>query len=245
MSHLLQLIILILLLPVLAACQDPGGDDIQAGSDSTMATAALFDKEMSKAGCELLSAEVMGATFDVPADGLTQYKIMGCRYSWDNDTETLEGGISMIRVYESEAAAASWYANATRNKTAEEMQAEMEKISRRLEQSEELDTDLKKSAAKSVLASVGSKAEHFEDVPDVGDEARVNDDGTVFVRVGNLTFMASAYKGPKAPPIDLQGVDLNQMVKVANEHAAQWAIHTAPQRKVDGARLAQAIVGEL
>ena len=224
---------------------DSGGDDVQTASDSPLTTAAKFDKEMSKAGCELLSPALVSATFDVPAEALRQMKIMGCRYSWESDTETLEGGISMIRVYKSGAAAAQWFAKATKNKTAEEMQAEMEEISRRLEQSEELETNLQKSVAKSMLASVGSKAVNFEDVADVGDEARINEEGTVYVHVGNMTFMVSAYKGAKAPPVELQGVDMKQWGKVAQEHAAQWTIETASQRKRDGTLLAKAIVDEL
>ena len=58
--------------------------------------------------------------------------------------------------------------SATRNKTAEAMKAEMEEISRRLDQSEDLETNLQKSTAKDLLASVGNKAVNFEDVADVG-----------------------------------------------------------------------------
>jgi hypothetical protein len=108
-----------------------------------------------------------------------------------------------------------------------------------------LDTEPKKSAATSLLKMAGSKAVTFEDVADVGDEARVSDDGTVYVRVDNLTFMISAYKGPTAPPLDLQGVDLQQMAAISKAHASQWATETAPQRKADGIRLAGAIVAAL
>lgn len=245
MSHVLQLIILSALILGVAACKDSNGGDVQAGSDTPLASVAKFDKEMSKAGCELLSPELVSATFDVPAEALMQMKIMGCRYSWESDTETLEGGISMIRVYKDGAAAAQWFAKATSNKTAEEMKAEMEEISKRMDQSEELDTNLQKSTAKNILASIGSKAVSFEDVADVGDKARISDEGTVYVLVGNLTFMVSAYKGAKAPPVDLKGVEINQMAKVAQDHAAQWTIETAPQRKKDGAQLAKAIVDGL
>lgn len=170
---------------------------------------------------------------------------MGCRYSWEDDEQTLDAGISMIRAYDREAGAASWFATATRNRTAEEMQAEMDQIAGRLEESEQLDTESKKSTAKSLLNMVDTKAVTFEDVAGVGDEARVSDDGTVYVRVDNLTFMVTAYKDPTAPPPDFQGADLQQMAKIAKENAAQWAIETAPQRKADGIRLAGAIVDSL
>jgi hypothetical protein len=67
----------------------------------------------------------------------------------------------------------------------------------------------------------------------------------VYVRVDNLTFMVSAYQGAKAPPPDFQGADPQQMVTIAKENAAQWAIETAPQRRADGVRLAGAIVDAL
>lgn len=247
MRHSPKLIILLLLLLGLVACQDSGSDnDVQAAADSAPSSIARFDSAMSKRGCELLSAELVAATFAVPADALRQFKVMGCRYSWDGgDEETLEAGISMLRVYDSEARAAEWFANATRSRTAEEMKAEMDKVAGRLDESEQLDTELKKSTAKNLLNMVDIKAVTFEDVAGVGDEARVSDEGTVYVRVDNLTFMVSAYKGPTAPPPDFQGADLQQMAAIAKENAAQWAIETAPQRKTDGIRLAGAIVDAL
>lgn len=255
MRHVQKVTLLMFLALGLAACQDSGsdGDDVQAAADAETEAAtevassdrAPFDKEMSKQGCELLSAELVSATFDVPADALRQMKIMGCRYSWGDDATTLEAGVSMIRAYDSEAGAASWFSTATRNRTAEEMQAEMDKIAGRVDESEQLDTELKKSTAKDVLNMVDSKAVTFEDVAGVGDEARVSDEGTVYVRVDNLTFMVSAYKGPTAPPPDFQGADMQQMVEIGKKHAAEWAIETAPQRKADGIRLAGAIVEAL
>jgi hypothetical protein len=246
MKDFLKRITLMLVVLGLAACQDSGSDDnVQAASGSAPSTAARFDREMSKRGCELLSAELVAATFDVSADALRQFKVMGCRYSWEDDEQTLEAGLSMLQVSASEAGAAEWFATATRSRSAEEMKAEMDKVAGQLDESEQLDTDLKKSTAKSVLQAVDTKAVSFEDVADVGDEARVSDEGTVYVRVDNLTFMVSAYKGAKAPPPDFQGADLKQMAVIAQEHADRWALETASQRKADGIRLAGAIVDKL
>ncbi|MGK2927551.1 MAG: hypothetical protein ACSLE2_18210 [Lysobacterales bacterium] len=247
MKHFPKLIVLAGLLLGLAACQDSDNDaDPQAAADPAPSADARFDSAMSKKACELLSAELVAATFAVPADALTQSKVMGCRYIMDEgDGQTLEAGLSMLRVYDSEAGAADWFASATRSRTAEEMKAEMDMVAGRLEKSEQLDSELKKSTAKSLLSMVDTKAVNFENVAGVGDEARVSDDGTVYVRVDNLTFMVSAYQGAKAPPPDFQGADLQQMAAIAKENAAQWAIETAPQRRADGARLAGAIVDAL
>ena len=245
MQYRVRLLILGLLLFGLAAHADSGGDGGQAGNGPAAASAALFDETMSKRGCEILTAGVVSATFDVPADGLKQMKIMGCRYSWEDEAQTLEAAISMLRVYDNAAAAASWFATATKNRTAEEMQQEMDKVAARLDESRQLETDQQKDMAKKMLANAGGKAAAFEDVEGVGDEARVSGEGTVYVRVGNLTFMVSAYKGPAAPPVDYTGADLQQMAKIAKESADKWAVESAPQRKQDGARLAEAIVAGL
>ena len=245
MLNTLQLGFLTFLMLGLAACQDSGNDNTQASSVASLSDAARFDREMREKGCELLTAKLVSATFDVPADALRQMKVAGCRYDWENEEETLEAGISMIRGHKSEKAAAGWFASATKSRTAEEMKAQMEKVSAQMQKSEALDSDLKKSTAKNLLASVGSKAVKFEDVADLGDEARVSEQGTIYVRVDNLTFMVSAYKGDKPPPVDLTGVDLKQMASIAQQNAAQWAAQTAPQRHKDGARLARAIVKKL
>jgi hypothetical protein len=254
MKHILKPVIAVLMALALAACGDTGKDgDNNSGVDATeqapaaapLSDEARFDGDMSRQGCELLTPDMVADTFDVPADELKQMKVMGCRYNRDNDRETLEAAISMIRAHKSEAGAAQWFGNATRSRTAEEMKAEMDKVAERMNQSAALDTDAKKTAAQGVMDAVGSKAVTFEDVPGVGDEARVHDEGTVYVRVDNLTFMVSAYHGPKPPPPDLEGVDLQQMANVAMESAAAWAAETAPQRKSDSARLAGAIVESL
>lgn len=246
MNHFQNLAIVVSLVLAVAACGDSGGDaNTQATAEAALSDEARFDSDMSKRGCELLTPGLVADTFDVPADALRQMKIMGCRYSWGDDATTLEAAISMIRAYDSEAGAASWFSTATRNRTAEEMQSEMDKIAGRVDESEQLDTDLKKSTANDLLNMVDGKAVTFEDVAGVGDEARVSDEGTVYVRVDNLTFMVTAYKGPTAPPPDFQGADMQQMVEIGKKHAAQWAIETAPQRKADGIRLAGAIVDAL
>lgn len=245
MNHPFQLFAVIFLVLGLAACG--GSDDNEAGGASSAALSdqARFDSDIRNNGCELLTAAMVSATFDVPADDLKPMKIMGCRYGWENDSQTIETGIAMIRAHKSEQSAAQWFGNATRSRTAEEMNAQMEEVAQRMESSEALDTKAKKAMAQGILSGAGSKAVNFENVAGVGDEARVNDGGTVYVRVNNLTFMVTAYKGPEAPPLDLQGVDLKQMAAVAGESARQWAIKTAPQRKKDGAQLARAIVAEL
>lgn len=242
MAHPYQLIIIIFLVLGLAACGDSGNGD--AESASALSDEARFDGDIRKNGCMLLTAKLVSAVFDVPADKLRQMKIMGCRYDWGHEKEVVEAGISVILAHKSEESAARWFGNATKSRTAEEMKAEMDKVTKRIDAKAKLDTKAK-SMAKGILGAVGSKAVNFEDIAGVGEEARVNDEGNVYVRVDNLTFIVSAYKGAKAPPPDLKGIDLKQMAVVAKESAYQWASETVPQRKKDGTRLARAIVAGL
>lgn len=245
MSPIYQVIFTIFLSLGLAACGGSGDKDGDKTSNSSLSDNARFDREMRKNGCELLTAAQVSKTFDVPAESLRQMKVMGCRYGWNNDNTTLEAAISMIRAHKSETAADRWFVNATRSRTAEEMKADMAKISKRMDQRKELDTEAKKSAAKGLLSSIASKAIIFEDLDGIGENARINEEGNIYVRVDNLTFVVSAYKGAKAPPPDMAGVDLRQMVGVVQKSAAQWSRQTAPQRRKDGIRLAKVIVDEM
>lgn len=230
---------------VVSACEQSDNADVRAGSTSPLSAAARYGSEMSKEGCKLLSAQLVSTTFDVPADALKQTAIQGCHYKWISENETLEAGILMIRVHESDEDAARWFAGATTSRSADEVRADLDSASRQLDKQEELDTDLKKSTAKNLLAMVSAKAVSFEDIAGIGDMARVNDEGTVYVSVDNLTFMVSAYKGAKAPRPNMQGVEIKQMAAVAQENATRWAIETAPQRRADGTRLTRAIMAEM
>lgn len=225
----------------LAACHGSNSNDEQAASEAPLSTSARFGDEMSKEGCKLLTAKMVSATFAVPADALKQTTMSGCYYRWNNDQETLETGISLIQVHKSEAAAAKWFDGVTANVTAEEMKALMKSASGQLDKQEELDTELKKTTAKKLLSTVDTSAINFEDLADIGDEARVKDKGIVYVRVANLTFIVSAYKGARKPPLDMQGVEIKRMAEVIQEDAAMWATQTAPQRRQDATRLAVAI----
>lgn len=244
MKPIFQLSVFVFLGLFLSACGDSDGKKVEATAGSS-SEVARFGDELGK-GCDLLTAEMVSSTFGVPVDGLKQMKVMGCLYSWDNDVDELDASIMMIRTHESESAAETWFGNATRSRTAEEMQEEMKQVSERMDSREELDTDAKKSVAKGFLKSIGNKAVIFEDVADVGDEARVNADGNVYVRVDNLTFMVSAYYGPEAPPADIQGIrDIKQMMAAALENTEEWKAKTLPQRKRDAAKLARTIVAAL
>lgn len=216
------------------------------GSESNPATseASRFTKDMAK-GCDLLTTELVASTFNVSAESLEQTKMLGCIYTWRNDTEELSAYIKMPRAHKTTAAAVAWFANTTKSRSADEVQAEMDKVGKQLEETVALDTAAKKSVVKMVLSSADSNAVVYEDVPNVGDEARSSKDGSISVRVDNLTFELSAYQGSRQPETDIAGLQIKQMIEVSKIADQEWAAKSAPQRIQDTAKLAKAIIATL
>jgi len=81
---------------------------------------ARFDSHIRKNGYMLLTAKLVSAVLNVPADKLWQIKILGCRYSWGNENEIAEAAISLIPARKSDGATARWFGNATKRQTAED-----------------------------------------------------------------------------------------------------------------------------
>ncbi|MFK7915869.1 MAG: hypothetical protein AB8B93_18295 [Pseudomonadales bacterium] len=214
-------------------------------SDSGTSTQNIqFSKERVK-GCELVSAELVATTFAVPAENLKQTRMMGCIYTWDNEQDQLQASVMMARAHKNATAASAWFANATRNRTAAESQAEIDQVAERLESREELNATAGKSVTKTLLKAAGAKAVVYTDIANIGDEARAAADGSLWVRVGNLTVTISAYHGAKQPETQLSGLGIKEMIAAANEADSDWQAQTAPQRLEDSSRLANAIVARL
>lgn len=216
------------------------------GSETNPATseASRFTKAFAK-GCDVLTAELAASTFNVPAQSLRQTKVMGCIYTWSNETEQLQASIMRLRAHKTTASAVSWFATSTRNRSAQEMQAEMDRVMARMEKREDLGSAATKSATKSILSAVASKPVVYEDFPNVGDEARSSADGGLSVRVDNLTFTISAYQGPKQPKSSFSGLDVKQMMALAEKETQEWETKSAAQRTQDSAKLAKAIIATL
>lgn len=115
------------------------------------------------------------------------------------------------------------------------MKSEMQAISKKVSKQREFDNDVKQSAAQGLLNLIGSKALNFVVIDGIENEAPDDDEGSIYVRIDNLTFITSAYKGAKQPPLDFNGAALKEMAKVAQQASDKWAIETAGPRKVDGA----------
>ncbi len=243
---------LLLFIPVcfgLAACggsqsTSAGTKEVDVASSSTSSGAGRFSQFNGK-GCDVLTAEMVGAIFDMPADNFKQTKVLGCIYTWKNETDQANGRISMLQVHKNTAQAVAWFERSTADRSVEQVQAELDKVSNRLEESDRLETGVQKSAAKAMMGAIGAEAVKFEEVSGVGDEARSSGDGSIYVRVDNLTFVASGYKGANEPDINFSGMAVQEILKASKEHSKAWAAQTLDQRTKQGVQIASAIVAKL
>ena len=209
---------------------------------------ARFGKDMNKKGCEILTAELVGETFGVPAAELKQIKMMGCTYTWGKGDDVVEGRISMLRAHKSEKSAAGWFERATKTLTKEEVAKQMEEVKARVKERKEIDTKLKEKTADKLtdIATDMTPDEGivYEDVDGIGDEARANvSDGSIWIRIDNLTFNVAAFKGKAQPPPEIKpGGKPNDMIAAAMEASKKYMRETAPKRKEDGIKLAKLVV---
>lgn len=216
----------------------------KAGADD------LFDpenKSFSKRACEFLTPEMVSGALGVPAADLKQTKIMGCIYSWKGDGQVLESQLMLLMVHKSLERAKLWFENSTASKTNEQLKTEMDVVKERVKDREAVDTKLKKKTASNLadLAQMGMPDEgvRYEDVPGIGDEARVSSaDGTMTVRMDNLTFRLTAFKGPEKPKMKFDPKNLKGMAKKAMEVQKQWIKDTVETRKKDVKRIAPLVV---
>lgn len=214
---------------------------------------ARFAKDMRKKGCELLTPKLVAETFGVPEGELQQTKIMGCIYNWTADGETVEANITLLRAHKSEKLAAQWLENATQTLTKEQMAAQMQEVKGKVKEREEVDTKLKKETADTLMNvatdMLPDEGVSYEDVDGVGDQARINTgDGTLSVRVDNLTFNVSAFKGKEMEQPEYTAADMKNIKKVtamAKQAQQTWLKENVDQRRADGIKLAKLIVANL
>lgn len=236
-------------------------DAAQAGlerklEDAADKAGAKFAKGMGKKSCEILTPALVAQTFAVPEAELKQFKVMGCIYSrkkGDGDAKTtLEASLTMMRAHKTVEGAQLWFKNATANRTGEEIKEQMKQVTAKAKEHEDVDTDLKKTTVGTLgsMISAGMKeGTSYEPVSGVGDEAKVAlSDGAIWVRVGNLTFTAKAYKGPDQPKAKIDPKDFSNLKKLtaqSMEAQRKWLQETFEERKKFGLQLAKLIIKAL
>jgi hypothetical protein len=224
-----------------------------AGDPLTPSRAARYDRSISKKGCEILTAEGVSQAFGVPAGALKQIKVMGCVYTWRDRDQVLEAGVSMLRAHRSEAMAASWFEDATRNRTAEENQQALDLAMGRVKEKAgdgKLGGGVTPGAVdtvgKTLAGAVDPGGTRYEDIDGVGAAARVQlGDGAIWVRVANLTFTASGYQGPRQPRPALPTGKLEEIARASQEAQRAWRAETFEQRKAGSLKVAELVLANL
>ena len=221
--------------------------------ESTKTQVRNFMKDQRKLACEMLTPAMVASTLDVPADGLKQTKVMGCIYNWDEGDQMAQASLMSIWIKKTPEDAKRWFENSTKNLTKEELQAQMKMVTERTKKSKSIDTDTKKKTVDAVGGLAGGmmpdEGYQYEDVSGVGDAARVKVyDGSLTVRVGNMIFNVSAYKGPQPPPPDQKLIMTGDVKKIMEATKAAEKINmdaTREQRKEMAIKLAKLIVDAL
>ena len=93
---------------------------------------------------------------------------------------------------------------------------------------------------------VGEDGFQYEDLPGIGSEARISlEDGSIWLRVDNLTFTVGAYKGPEQPQPELNTTDLKEFARIAQEAQRAFVKETFEKRKQDALRVAEVVIDVL
>src|SRR5690606_23259583 len=120
------------------------------------------------------------------------------------------------------------FRNSTADKTRAELQADMEKVKAGVRDAGKVDTPQKETTLGLIGDGVTQAGVSYEDVPGVGDEARIEKgNGSLTVRVKNLSFTVRGYKGRAfEPPVTKLGTTPQQIREMmATTQAAQRKFH--------------------
>lgn len=167
-----------------------GGEAVAASSGERM-----YPEDIGDDKCALLTTGDVSAATGVPAAAITQREISGCLYSWDDGENWREGTLwlSSVREAESIERARSRYARYTKDTTAEDVRRAKEQLKKRLEEKQakgEL-SDSESSTASAIASMMPEEDTTHQRFDGIGNEAAMNDSGTMYVRVGNVNFKFS------------------------------------------------------
>lgn len=152
------------------------GAAAEASEAAQAASAKVFDKEMSKKPCELMTKAMVAKVAGVGEDAFEVREIAGmCLFEWDGGNAS----IGFIRVKKSAEMAATFFANGHKDMSGEEVAAAFDKIG--AEAKKKLEEDAEKGEAKAdpehvkpVTSAMGgalSGGLKFEAVAGLGDAA--------------------------------------------------------------------------
>lgn len=217
------------------------------GAAAVAGGAKVFAKDKGRQRCAEVTPEFLGALFDFEAEKLDKMRPKPgknrCNYQWEDDDEFFFANIGSMWVRKSEDGAKQHFANATANKTQDEIKADMGKVDKKIEEDATLDSAAKEKVAKTTTSAFAMMTEQgvtYDPIDGIGDEAKVSSrDGGVWVRVGNAVMTFTAYRGPGKKTLMKDGRPVSD-IKQIMDHERQWVQSTLKERKAASIKLAEA-----
>src|SRR5699024_1600245 len=127
-----------------------------------------------EAPCELVPKAALAELFGIPADDIKQHsmQILGamCTAKWKDDTHTFEMDMR-LQVFTDVEQAQQRFARSTRSTTPEELAAATAALQKQMGEDEQASATEKKMT-KGLLGALAKQRTEYEDVAEVGDEAR-------------------------------------------------------------------------
>lgn len=236
---------------LLAACGQTADSSNESAHDAELAATdaaimadanvARFDESLEDDPCAVVTKQQVADAFGVPLTEIEQSSISTCEYEWEGGAEdNLNVEIYIHDVFDSVTAATTHFNNATRSMSGAEVASAMGKIKGELEDSGKVDAEGQRKSAEGVTSIFGADGFTFVDVPGVGDQARFDTGtGELNVRVDNLYFSISAYRGP--------GMEMPDELNIASIQRAHkaWMKETGAEHKQAAVKLTKAAVAAL
>lgn len=201
MKNIIRTVLYTGLIFLLPAC-DAGSSDTPSGTTarieaidgghSAKPAGRLFDREITKQSCDLLTIDSVAKVAGAPVSEITQRKMSSmCMYDW----ETGQASIGHLRTSETAASARDLFENSYANQSGEEVADKMAAIGAEVEKQKNAGkTDVDTEHAKAVTGAMGGAFAgglQYEDVPGLGDAARYETTKTE-TSFGGKTFVSYA-----------------------------------------------------
>lgn len=165
---------------------------ISLAGNSTLANSAPFDTSIGDRPCEIVTAQMVATTFDIPEKNLQQSKPMEhwCSYDMEKDGKTVSVSFQVI-AFETKKDAAESFRDSTRSMSAQEMTEKLKALGVEFDES---DIQFARDLGLSDPRPTGVQ---FEDVDGIADKARfLTSEGSLYLLQDNLQIMLSAFYGP-------------------------------------------------
>lgn len=197
--RLLSGVLALFMAGLVTACGADSGDGETGGAAvvevADAAEERMYPEDIGDDKCALLTVEDVAAATGVPASAIEQRNISGCIYTWEDGDGWREGmlWLSSVREADSIERAKSRYARYTKDTSVEDMKRAKEEFSKRLEEKQAKGemSEAEASTATAIAGMMPEDAVTHQRFEGIGNEAALNNSGTMYVRVGNVNFKFS------------------------------------------------------